>query len=102
MKSKRDLIVKVPPHAKESAREGLKERKVNKAGLTKSQAKKLGINSGVERAKQLIKSKTIPVKDAKRIGAFYDRFKNQRTERAETALKLWGGRRFGKLMAGRF
>ncbi len=77
--------IKIPEYAKESARRGLEERKSNNAGLTKEEASKLGINSGVERAKQLIRNKNISVQDAKRIGAFYDRFKNQDSPRAETA-----------------
>lgn len=94
--------IKVPEYAREAARRGLEERKMNKAGLTKSEAQKLGINSGVERAKQLVRSKTISVADAKRIGAFYDRFKNQDSARSETALRLWGGRRFGMRLANEY
>lgn len=94
--------IKIPQYAKNRAREGLKERKINKAGLTKDQAKKLGINSGVERAKQIIRSKTLSHEDAKRVAAFYDRFKNKRTKRSETALKLWGGRRFARKLANKF
>ena len=90
----------VPQYAKEKAREGLNERKQyppsKKPGLDKEQARKLGINSGVERAKQLIKNKSIPKEDAKRVAAFYNRFRNKRTKRAETAIDLWGGRKFGK------
>lgn len=94
--------IKVPPYAKKAAREGLMERKKNKAGLTLNQARKEGVSSGVERAKQLERAKTISTKDAKAVGRFYDRFKNKRGERAETALKLWGGRRFARSMAARF
>lgn len=96
------MKIKIPSYAKQSAREGLEERKDNKAGLTKSQANKLGINSGVERAKQLLGNKTISKKDAVRIGAFYDRFKNCRTPRCETAIKLWGGRKFGRDLSKKF
>lgn len=94
--------IKVPSYAKEAAKKGLDERKINNAGLTKEEAGKLGINSGVERAKQLIRSKTISVNDAKRIGAFYDRFKNQDSPRAETAIRLWGGRQFGRRLANEY
>lgn len=94
--------ITVPEYAREAARRGLEERKLNKAGLDKAEAQKLGINSGVERARQLVRSKTISVKDAKRIGAFYDRFKNQDSARSETALRLWGGRRFGMRLANEF
>lgn len=101
-KKKKVMSIKVPLHAKKAALQGLKERQRNKAGLTKEQAKKIGVNSGVERAKQLITKKSISVEDAKSIARFYDRFKNNRTPRAETAIKLWGGRRFGRNMASKF
>jgi len=94
--------VKVPSYARKTAGQGLRERVFNKAGLTRTEAKKLGITSGVSRAHQLLKSKTISEEDAKRIAAFYDRFKNCKTPRCETAIKLWGGRRFGRKMAKRF
>lgn len=89
---------KVPLHAKNAARIGLLERKINNAGLTKKQADALGIVSGVERAKQLMRSKTISEDDAKSIARFYLRFKGCYTKRCETALNLWGGRKFGKLL----
>lgn len=94
--------IKVPSYARDAAKRGLDERKINKAGLTKEEARKLGINSGVERAKQLVKSKTISIHDAKRIGAFYDRFKNQDSPRVETAIRLWGGRQFGRRLANEY
>ena len=96
------MTIRIPTHAKRAARKGLLERKFNNAGLSVSEAKKLGVTSGVSRAKQIINSKTITIEDAKRIGAFYDRFKNCRTERCETAIKLWGGRKFGKRLAEEF
>lgn len=83
-------------YAKQSAKDGLNERRFNKAGLTKQQADKLNINSGVERAKQIIRSKTLSESDGKRVKAFYSRFRNCKTPRCETAIKLWGGRRFGR------
>lgn len=96
------MKINIPTYAKNKAREGLIERRKNKAGLDRKEAKKLGINSGVERAKQIIRNKELSVKDAKRVGAFYDRFKNCRTKRCETALKLWGGRRFARSMSTKF
>ena len=91
--------IKVPFYAKIAAKQGLKERKVNKAGLNKEQAQKLGIFSGVERAKQILRNKYLFEKDLKQIASFYLRFRNQKSKRAQTAIKLWGGRRFGALLA---
>lgn len=50
--------IKIPRHAKVSARKALKERNnfPDKPGLTKDEAEKKGINSGVERAKQIVTS----------------------------------------------
>jgi hypothetical protein len=90
--------LKVPKYAKEEARKGLQERKENKAGLTPKEAKKLGVFSGVARAKQIISNKYLDENDLKGIARFYSRFKNCKTPRCETALRLWGGRRFGKLL----
>jgi hypothetical protein len=91
--------IKIPKYAKYAARKGLEERSRNKAGLTKEQAERYKIQSGVERAKQIINSRTLEEKDLKSIARFYLRFRNCRTGRCETALKLWGGRRFGQLLA---
>jgi hypothetical protein len=96
--------IKIPQYAKEQARRALSDRDKfsNKPGLTKSQASRLGINSGVERAKQIVNNKYLPEEDARRVGAFYDRFKNKRTPRSEVAIGLWGGRRFGRSLARKF
>ena len=92
----------IPLYARKEAIKGLKQRakapKSKKAGLSRAEAKKLGINSGVVRALQLSKNKSISEKDAKSIARFYARFKNQRTPKAEMALKLWGGRKFGRAL----
>jgi len=90
--------IRIPQYAKQSAKQGLFERKSNGAGLSIKQAQSLGIFSGVQRARQLIKNKFLKEKDAKAVARFYNRFRNKKTPRVETALKLWGGRRFGKLM----
>jgi len=90
--------IKIPFYAKISASKGLKESKINNAGLTKKQADKLGIQSGRERAKQIIKNKYLYEKDLKSIARFYLRFRNCKTKKCETAIKLWGGRRFGRLL----
>lgn len=98
--------VVVPLYAKQSAKKGLSLRrqssKSNKAGLTKSEASKLGIASGVERAKQLIRSQTISEDDARKVARFYARFKNVRTAKGEQALLLWGGRRYGLYLYQKF
>ena len=91
--------IKIPRYVKAVAREGLRERRLNKAGLTKYQATDLGISSGVERARQLIRNKYLKERDAKAIARFYLRFRNKKTPRANTALKLWGGKSWGFLMA---
>lgn len=91
--------IKIPYYVKKAAVESLREREINKAGLTKSKAQKLGIFSGVERAKQIIRNKYLKEDDLKAIARFYLRFRNCKTKKCETAIKLWGGRRFGRLLA---
>ena len=94
--------LKIPNYVKEVVKKALRERnmlpKSQKYGLEKSQAKKQGITSGVERAKQLIRSKYITESDAKSIIAFYNRFRNCRTPKCEGAINLWGGRSFAKFL----
>lgn len=90
--------MKIPYYAKIKAKEGLEERIINKAGLTPKEAKKLGIYSGVARANQILRNKFLEEEDLKSIARFYSRFKNKKTKKSETALKLWGGRRFGRLL----
>ena len=91
-------MIHIPEYAKKAAREALEQRKslpeYKRYGLDKSEARRLGINSGVERAKQIVRSKTLPIEDAKRVAAFYQRFKNCNTPKCEGSHKLWGGRRF--------
>lgn len=94
--------IKIPMFAKNEAKQGLKEREKNKAGLTPTQARLLGITSGVFRANQLIKKKAISEDDAKAVARFYLRFRNRKTPRTETALRLWGGRRFGRALAKKY
>lgn len=92
----------IPKYAKLEAARGLKERRKNKAGMTKAQAENLGIQSGIERANQLIANKTISDKDARSVARFYQRFRRIKTQRVETALRLWGGRDFGRMLAKKF
>jgi len=90
----------IPSYAKRIARESLEERQrlpeSKKFGIDKQEARRLGINSGVERAKQIVRSESLSLEDAKRVAAFYERFKNCDTPKCEGAIGLWGGRRFGR------
>lgn len=96
--------IKVPQYAKSAAKRGLRDRErfSNPPGLTREEARRKGIASGVERARQLKRSETISEKDARRVAAFYSRFRNCKTPRCETAIDLWGGRRFGRQLKERF
>lgn len=98
------MRVRIPSHARSAARMGLRERKrfSRRPGLTRAQARKAGVQSGVVRARQIIRNKTLSKAQARSVGRFYDRFKNQRTPRAEVALKLWGGRRFARSLSKKF
>jgi hypothetical protein len=91
------MRIKIPQYAKNLARRALKERSRLKPskrfGLDKIQANKLNINSGVERAKQIVRSKYIEGEDAKAVARFI-RFKNAKTNKEVGALNLWGGKRF--------
>lgn len=86
------MRIPIPNYAKVNARLGLELRKKQKrpSGLTPSEAKKLGINSGISRAIQLRDNQTISVQDAKNIRNFLNRFKNSNTERSKVAKLLWG------------
>jgi hypothetical protein len=88
--------MKIPQYAKDASRKGLAARELfpKPPGLTKEQAVALGINSGVERAKQIINSDALSDQDVRSMRRFYARFRNYRTPRAEVAIMLWGGRRF--------
>lgn len=92
------MRIKIPKYAKLECKKALKLRKslpkYKRFGLTKTQANKLGVNSGVERAKQIIRNKTVSLKDAKSIIAFYNRFSKCKTAKCQGAHKLWGGRDF--------
>lgn len=94
------MRLEVTEQAKRQAKQSLELRrnlpKSKRFGLSPEEAKKKGVASGVSRARQLINSKSISFKDAKRVASFYQRFKNCRTEKCEGAIKLWGGRKFGR------
>jgi len=91
----------IPQYAKDKAEEALVLRKQlpesRKFGIDKQEADKLGINSGVERAKQIARNTHLSDSDTRRVAAFYQRFKNCTTPKCEGAIDLWGGRRFGQL-----
>lgn len=91
--------IRIPLFAKSAARKALKRRKKlsdsEKFGLSKAEAKKKGITSGVARAEQLIRNKTISREEAKRVKSFIDRFEGfDRSSKVDGAINLWGGRRF--------
>ena len=92
--------LKVTSLAKRKAADALEKRanlpNSKKFGLNVYEARKLGIASGVGRANQLINNKNIGCEDAKRVAAFYQRFKNRSSPKVEGALDLWGGRSFGR------
>lgn len=92
--------LRIPAYAKKAARDALALRfklpPDKRFGLDKAQARALGINSGVERAKQLVREKSLGFLDASRVAAFYLRFRNRTGFRAEGSIGLWGGRRFGR------
>lgn len=91
MQKKRNDRVVVPYYAKISAKLGL----MSDSGMSKTQARKLNIRSGIKTAQTLVSQKTISPDLAKAIARFYLRFKGQRSKRSENAINLWGGRRFG-------
>lgn len=94
------MRINIPSYAKTAARKALQQRArlppSKRFGIDKQQARRLGINSGVERARQIIRSDSLSQQDAKRVSAFYNRFKNCRSPKCEGAINLWGGRRFGR------
>lgn len=93
-------VYKIPQYAKTSAKRGLRLnsqlKESKRASLTIKEAKDLNITSGRQRARQIITNKYISLEDAKRVIAFYDRFRNLKTYKSEIALLLWGGREFAK------
>jgi len=90
--------LKVTKKAKERARKALALRKklpkYKRFGLDRNQARKLKINSGVERAKQLISSDSISYKDAIAVAKFSRWLKRPKTQRVKGSIDLWGGEEF--------
>ena len=97
------MKIRIPIYAKQEARDGLATRKLlsktKKFGLNKTQAKISGVRSGVEQAKKLIRRKLLTKQEALAYYRFYQRFKACKKSKCEGALKLWGGRRFGKMLS---
>ena len=92
------MVLRVDKKAKRSAARGLRERVSfrNPPGLEPKEALRLGVVSGVSRARQLLREDSLGLEDVKSVARFYSRFKNCRSARCETALDLWGGRSFGR------
>ena len=96
------MRVYIPPYAKRAAEEALLLRqrlpRHLRFGIEKKQAEEQGIFSGVERAKLLIRQKYLSENDAKRVAAFYNRYKGRHSFKVDGALGLWGGRKFGQYL----
>ena len=92
------MKVKIPQYAKNVAKRNLSLRaslpKYKKFGLTRLEAKRKSVGSGVEMARMLIRNKYISLVDAKRVISFYNRFRDFKTPKSEGAIGLWGGRKF--------
>jgi hypothetical protein len=92
------LRLKVTQEAKRKAKSSLLLLKMlpksQQFGLSKSEARQLGINSGIERAKQIIRSKYLYDADVISVCRF-KRFLNQtRSLKVQGAINLWGGENF--------
>ena len=96
----KEYRLNITKEAKKKAKESLELRnrlpKYKRFGLDKKEAKRLKINSGVERAKQLINSKSISYKDAVAVAKFSRWLKRPRTQRVQGSIDLWGGEDFIK------
>jgi hypothetical protein len=91
-------MLKIPSYVKAIARKGLLVRsqlpKSQRFGIDEQEALRLGIDSGVRRAKQLISNDYLPSRDIIRTARFYARFHNRTSFKIEGAFALWGGRRW--------
>lgn len=86
-----------PPKAMvEAAKEGLRRHKQFGGGLTKEQAQAQGINSGVERAKQIIRGGPFSDDDLRSMRNFFNRHRGYKPyhsrpkSRSKTSWLLWG------------
>ena len=98
-----NIKIRIPLYAKQEAKDALAKRKLlskdEKFGLNKKQAKLSNVRSGVEQAKRLVNNKFLTKKEAFAYYRFYQRFKGCKTSKCEGAIKLCGGRRFGKMLS---
>jgi len=96
------MKLKIPEYAKRKARTALKKRrklpKSQKFGLSVTDSRAKGIRSGVSQAKKLIDKGSLSYSQARPYAAFYQRFKNCRTEKCNDIIDLWGGRKFGQFV----
>lgn len=92
--------LKIPVYAKVAAKKGLELRetlpKSKQFGITQEEANKLGIDSGITRAKRIINNNYMPEWEVRKVSNFGKRFWNKTGERAEGAHLIWGGREFEK------
>jgi len=95
------MKLKIDKLAKQKAKQALELRdslsKSKKFGLDKNQANILGINSGVERAKQIVRSDYITNDDdIKAICRFKRWLPRKRTQKVQGSIDLWGGEKLIK------
>lgn len=99
VKKYENINFKPPKTVAKAAERGLEiRRETGKGGLTKRQASKAGIGSGVQRAVNLKNRDTMSPSTVKRMKAFFDRhsaYKDKHREEpkgpARTSWLLWGG-----------
>lgn len=86
--------------AKQRAKKALELRrklpKYKRFGLDEREARKLGVNSGVKRARQIINSSSLSYKDAVAVARFGRFLKRRRTPKIQGSIDLWGGEQFIK------
>ena len=92
----------IPQYAKVAAKKGLELRaslpKSKKFGLSPEEARAEGVDSGVTRARRIIKNKYMYEWEIRKVAKFWSRFRNCKTFNCEGSHLLWGGRRFGREM----
>lgn len=90
--------MRIPTYAKRAAKRGLELRKrlpkSKKFGITQEQASRLGIQSGITRARRIIKNEQMPEWEVRKVARFGQRFRGCTTPKCEGAHLIWGGRKF--------